>query len=568
MTGRAIGIQLLLGVATVLLILFGASWALSEAPRAREQRKSEMLSVLAGEAAGARKKLAEVVARTRDSRFGAPPFAVQRSIVPYKPQPRAAGLGQVFFSAERIEFVEQDRSAALDKYESLLKGTLDPTQEVIARRNVARLSFAAGNSPNGIRSLRKAVLVRDAADEERLLASYELAEHDGAEGQRLLKAIEEGDFVGVRPGRRAHIHEKLGGDRDRIGAFHAAEAILGADEPDHLVALPDSEVAWRLGSTADGVELIVVPLEELLRFLLPDWQEAQWALGDEAGVRLGTPFPPIDLGLGEKSLSELDAHERAAFWRRFSFAVVPALFLVAAAIFLLLSDLRNARLEKRKRDFLWSITHEFKTPIANILLYAETIHGHGEKDPEKVGGFAQTIGAEAQRLLGMVQQALGVAAGKESAFARKERFDLLAVVESVAAEFRPTAVRRSIDLSVTRPDAPLHLVGMKDFAAKAVGGILDNALKFAARTVQVAVNLSEQTVTIEIDDDGPGFESSEKERIFEPFVQLGDSATRTATGTGLGLTLVRQCVENGGGRVSAGRSALGGASFRIEYPRS
>jgi len=568
MTGRAVAIQLLLGVATVLLIVFGARWALSEAPRAVEQRKSEMLALLAGEAAAAQKQLTAIVARTRHNPLDAIPFEARRLGVRFEPQLRAAGLGQVFFSAERLEFVEQDLSAALAKYKSLLTGTLDPTQQVNALRNIARLSLATGSDAEAISSLRDAARIREAADEERLLAFYELAGHDDAEGRRLVTAIEEGEFVGVRPGRRAHIHERLGGDGERRLALHAAEALLAAESPDDVVTLPGRMVAWRLEAAGDGIEFMIVALEDLLRSLLPGVRTEQWALSEEAGVPLGSPLASIELGLGSASLAELDAQESAAFWRRFSFAAGPALLVVAAAVFLLLSDVRTARLEKRKRDFLWSITHEFKTPIANILLYAETIHKHGGKDPERVGGFAQTIGAEAQRLRDMGQQALGVAAGKESAFAKKERFDLRAVVESVIADHRSAAARRSIDFDLTLPEAPLHMIGMRDFVARAVSGILDNAVKFAAHTVQVAVKYTEQSITIDVDDDGPGFAQSDRERIFEPFVQLGDSATRTATGTGLGLSLVRQCVENGGGRVTADCSALGGALFRIEYPRS
>ena len=555
-------------MATVLLIVFGAGWALGEAPRAAEQRKSEMLAILAGEAAEARKAMTAIITRSRDNRFDSMPFEVRKLRVRYQPKPRPAELGQVFFPAERLEFVDQKPSAALDKYKSLIAGTLDPTERVMALRNIARLSFDAGSVARGVAALRDAVLIGNASAEERLLAFYELAEQDEDEGRKLVSAIEEGGFAGASPGRRAHVHEKLGGDRDRITALDAAEAVFTADRPDDLVSLPGQEVAWRIPATGDEIEMLAVPLDELLRSLLPGWSTDRWTISGEADVLLGEPFPTIGLGLGGASLTELDAHKRSVFWRRFSYAAIPALLLLTGSVFLLFSDLRTARLEKRKRDFLWSITHEFKTPIANILLYAETIHGLGGKDPERVSGFAQTIGSEAQRLLRMVQQALGVAAGKESAFLDEERFDLCALVEKVAKEYSPAAERKSIDLSVACPDAPMHLTGTRDFAERAVSGVLDNAIKFAEHSVKVAVYGDEHKITIDIEDDGPGVGLSEKERIFEPFVQLGDSTTRTASGTGLGLTFVRQCVENGGGRVTAGRSSAGGASFRIEYPRS
>lgn len=566
---RTVFIQLLLLVATAFLLLFGAMWARSEAPRIRELRKKEIQGNLAGEAAVAQRGLAEIVDRTRDDQGEPPPLRIQRLKVRYLPQQQPPDLGRVFSLAERLEFVEKDPSAALDEYHRMLKQELLPTERIRALRNVARLGASMDGAADAPGALQEALRVEGASDHERLLAFYELAGQSEEDRQKLLAEIEEAGFPGVPPGRRAFIYEKLGGDMNRVPHLVAAAAVFSGDQPKDPAILPDETVSWLVETAGEWLDLALVPLDDLMGFLAPGWKDGRWDFtSDEKGVPLGKPFPSLRLDLGRASLEELDRIERSAFYRHFIMAAGPAVLLVAASALFLVTDLRKARLEKRKRDFLWSITHEFKTPLANILLYAETIHRHAPQDMDRTREFARTIGSEAQRLLQMVQQALDVAAGRSTELAKSERFDLRAVLEETVSEYRDAAANKSVDLSLSLPEEPAFLNATRNLAIRAVRGIVDNAFEFAASRVRVELEASADALAILVEDDGPGIPPADREAIFEPFVMLGGAETRKASGTGLGLTLVRQCVENDGGKVIASESSLGGAAFRIEYPRT
>jgi signal transduction histidine kinase len=83
-------------------------------------------------------------------------------------------------------------------------------------------------------------------------------------------------------------------------------------------------------------------------------------------------------------------------------------------------------------------------------------------------------------------------------------------------------------------------------------------MKFAEGTITVMLQRAGNQVVLEVDDEGPGIPAHERERVFSAFVRLGDEMTRTAPGTGLGLTLVRQCVEGCGGTVRIEAAENGG----------
>jgi len=587
MLKRAVVIQILLLAATFLTLFFGVRWALDAAPLASETRRQEMLDLLAAEVGHSTSRLAAVIEALRTP--GSPPSTLeaplatilataQRASVRYRPEQLPPGLGEVFASAEYLEFVSKDPAAALRKYRQLLEGSLTPTEQVMAGRNIARLSFALKKHADGRAALREALSLSAAADSQRLLAAYELALDSPEARDALLRDIEESGYGGASPARRATIYRKLEGeDAARLLSLEAAALIFSAENLDDPVVLADRMLSWKVSSVGEWHELIAVPLEGLLQSLIPGWNAQRWALvgsgstpndaGDEGdGISLEPPFPPVQIVIGAASLDELDSLERTAFWRRFTAALVPAVFLVLAAGFLLLTELRQARLERRKRHFLWSITHEFKTPLANILLFAETIHTHAEKDPNQTRQFARTIGAEGRRLLHMVQQALDVAAGKKNVLPAKESLDLCALIGDVATEVRDAAAHRRIHLSVVLPEHSVTIQATHDLVMRALHGVADNAMKFARQEVHITLACHQSgTLTVTIEDDGPGIPHADLERVFEPFVRLGDVETRDAVGTGLGLTFVRQCVESDGGTVTAARSPRGGALLCIEY---
>jgi signal transduction histidine kinase len=110
--------------------------------------------------------------------------------------------------------------------------------------------------------------------------------------------------------------------------------------------------------------------------------------------------------------------------------------------------------------------------------------------------------------------------------------------------------------------------GRPDELTRTVTHLLDNAARHAASTVRVSLTTTGDQVELAIDDDGPGVDPADRERIFERFVRLDEARVRDDGGAGLGLAVVTAVVRAAGGSVTVSDSDLGGARFVATFPTS
>jgi PAS domain S-box-containing protein len=210
------------------------------------------------------------------------------------------------------------------------------------------------------------------------------------------------------------------------------------------------------------------------------------------------------------------------------------------------------------------VVHELNNPLTSITVYAEYLvrklesQGTEANDLEKL----RRIGASAQRILRFSRDLVQYArpSGKES-----ESVDLSSVVRQSVSICEHLVDRGGIDLTVTvDPELPV---------IQAVGGqleqVLINLITNACHAVETGGKVlvraavdTEQTVLIEVCDSGPGVPEADRDRIFEPFF----TTKPDGKGTGLGLPIVRNIVEQHRGQISVTRSDLGGAAFRVVIP--
>jgi len=550
---------ILLGGAAVLVVLFGLRWAKSEADRQQERRRNELGALLRADAVRAARGLTELVSGTRAGRDFP---GVEVHGVTWTPQQSPPDEGHIFGDAELAEFVDGDPEAALMRYRALQDGTLTATQRVMALRNVGRLLVGFGEEEEGRLALRNATDVVGASDVESFLAAVELARHDESAREALLAAIVRDRYAGVTPEQRAFVHERLGGAPSEIPGLSVLGAIRGTDQANGVVTISRDRIGWRIDETGGVLRLAVVEQDAILDLVLPDAMDRVLA---EDGEDLPEPFPCFSLGASPALHARIDKDRAVAYRGRalLSGAAGAALLLVAGALLLL--DRRAAALEARKRHFLAAVTHELKTPLANIRLYAETIGEHGRADPDGAERFAGIIGQEAEKLTGRVATILAVAAGGRPEPDAQQEFDAATVLRQIAAGHRDATRQRGVRIEDDGlSTAPVR--GAESFLATALAEIVENAVKFARSRVRIGCEVTGRSVRITVEDDGPGIPRSDRERVFLPFERLDQAHERQVPGTGLGLPLARQGVSGSGGTVCAGVSDLGGALLTVVLP--
>ena len=228
---------------------------------------------------------------------------------------------------------------------------------------------------------------------------------------------------------------------------------------------------------------------------------------------------------------------------------------------------KSTELDRLKSDFFASVSHELRTPLTLILGPTRKLLGAGDLSAEERHDL-EVIERNAATLLKQVNDLLDVAkleAGKMSL--ERTDTDLAALVQATAAHFDGLAAEKRIDFVVDTPPAlPTRLDREK--IGRVLLNLLSNAFKFTGEggRIRLALHTDATRAIVEVQDDGPGVPSGQRDVIFERFRQGDSSATRRYGGTGLGLAIAKEFVELHDGTVVVVDAPGGGALFRVELP--
>lgn len=198
---------------------------------------------------------------------------------------------------------------------------------------------------------------------------------------------------------------------------------------------------------------------------------------------------------------------------------------------------------ERQRRFLGFAAHELRTPIAVLRSKVES----------SVSAETLSLVGDIQRLATLAEQLLDLQRMENEA--RRECFDLVALVRNTAAELAPLMIASdktvAVEVAVNEP-----FLGDPAAIERVVMNLVQNAAAHGGQHIIVRVT----DLGFEVEDDGPGIPPSERERIFEPFYRLRPSAS----GSGLGLSLVHEVIARHDGRVDILDAPGGGAIVRVE----
>jgi signal transduction histidine kinase len=236
--------------------------------------------------------------------------------------------------------------------------------------------------------------------------------------------------------------------------------------------------------------------------------------------------------------------------------------LVAGLYIIRRSADREVSLARQRRNFLLSITHELKSPIAGMRLAFDTIKRR-ELNREQYFSLSQNGVKDAVRLQQLVEDLLLAARLEDDWRPYTEPFEATAL----ARECIQTVKTRFPDANIIAelPEGPLELRSDKTGLASVIQNLLENAVKYAPISSPIVLKMSSLAgkLQLRITDEGPGIPDAEKKAVFEKFYRLGNEETRSATGTGLGLYIVKQVVESQGGKIQLYDNQPSGAIFDI-----
>jgi signal transduction histidine kinase/PAS domain-containing protein len=224
---------------------------------------------------------------------------------------------------------------------------------------------------------------------------------------------------------------------------------------------------------------------------------------------------------------------------------------------------------RAKSDFLAVMSHELRTPLNAIMGYTQLLlDGVGAGMDQARSGWLGRIQVCALHLLQIIDEILAYAQIEAGhAQARAGRLGVGELAGQILATAEPLAREKGLELRVEVPDAGAELFTDAGKVRQIALNLLANAVKFTERgTVGLRAELCGDELVIAVSDTGRGMSAEDLERIYEPFWQAEKALTRSAGGTGLGLTISRRLAEMLGGTISAESRPGAGTTFTVRVP--
>lgn len=228
---------------------------------------------------------------------------------------------------------------------------------------------------------------------------------------------------------------------------------------------------------------------------------------------------------------------------------------------------QQMRLSEMKSEFVASVSHDLRTPLAKIQLYADTLEAGRVSSQQRVDVYYRVIGSQAKKLAQLLQELMDFS--KIEAGVREyamEHIDLSDVLRATLETFEQD-LAQGWTLEVDLPGAPVHAMANADGLQQVFNNLISNAIKYSGddRYLRVTLQTVDGYATLDFTDHGIGIPRREHRKIFKKFYR-GAQATSAATGSGIGLAIVHHVVRAHGGTIAVASGAGAGTTFTVRLP--
>ena len=291
----------------------------------------------------------------------------------------------------------------------------------------------------------------------------------------------------------------------------------------------------------------------------------------------GTVFSTLDLkdhfsGWKAELYLRLGVFQTAADKKRIVYiwiAVLVIIFMLASTLLASSSVLKQAKLNRLKNDFIATVSHELKTPLASMRVLADTLLEGNYNDQQQATEYLQLICKENKRLSGLIDNFL--------TFSRMERnkqaFDIVlvnpaeiaqAAIDAIKTKFDKRQCKYEVEISEKLPD----IMADYDAMVTVLVNLLDNACKYSYdnKQIQLKVFSEDNWVCFSVIDNGIGMTRRQIRKIFNRFYQADSTLSRRAEGTGLGLSIVKFIVDAHKGKIQVQSQIGKGSLFTVSIP--
>jgi len=244
------------------------------------------------------------------------------------------------------------------------------------------------------------------------------------------------------------------------------------------------------------------------------------------------------------------------------------LFVFFAGAYSLHKTIKHERkLQEQKKNFLLSVTHELKSPLASIKILLQTIQKR-DLTKQQISDFIGKSLMDIERLDDMVENMLLASKIENSSYTfPKNKFSLSVLVDSIVNRLQITKCEGTQQIIDAEIEPKIEITGDKFALTSVVTNLIENAIKYSGpcETVGVKLFAKNDKIYLEVADHGIGISDDEKNRIFDKFYRVGSEETRNTKGTGIGLYIVKQVLDKHQASIKVKDNQPAGSIFEVVF---
>lgn len=268
-----------------------------------------------------------------------------------------------------------------------------------------------------------------------------------------------------------------------------------------------------------------------------------------------------DTNLLEKNLQEIERKRNHQLWMHIGEGTVFLILLTLGTLKIYNTRKKENELNRLQSNFLLSVTHELKSPLASVKLQLQTLQKH-KLDEETRNSLLQKAISDNERLMRLIDNILLASrSGNEQPALNKTKVNIDELLFKLHEDTFSKDKGRITLYSKTNHflDADEHVLSI------ILSNLIENALKYSPADTHVSVKAEarDNKTFITISDNGPGITDEEKAKVFEKFYRIGNEETRNAKGTGLGLFIVKNLCNLHGIQISMRDNQPSGLVFEL-----
>ena len=228
---------------------------------------------------------------------------------------------------------------------------------------------------------------------------------------------------------------------------------------------------------------------------------------------------------------------------------------------------RERKLQEQKKNFLLSVTHELKSPLASIKILLQTIQKRTLSKEQAMDFIGKAL-TDIERLDDLVENMLLASKIDNQSYTfPKDKFNLSVLVDSIVNRLQLTKCDSNQQVIDAEIEPKIQITGDKFALTSVVTNLIENAIKYSGPCEIVNVKLfsKDARIVLEVADHGIGIADSEKSRIFDRFYRVGSEDTRNTKGTGLGLYIVKEVLEKHEASIKVKDNCPVGSIFEVVF---